>query len=48
MIIVTIERDECVSCGQCWASFPEFFEEDPDDGRRAVAGWWGIAQAFRL
>jgi len=43
MIIVTIERDGCISCGQCWASCPEFFEEDPDDGQSSVAERYRIA-----
>ena len=29
---VTIDRDECIMCGACYAMCPEFFEEDPDDG----------------
>lgn len=28
---VTIERDTCVSCGNCWDSCPVFFEQNPDD-----------------
>ncbi|NLE75710.1 MAG: ferredoxin [Chloroflexi bacterium] len=28
---VTIDRDECISCGACWADCPDFFEEG-DDG----------------
>jgi ferredoxin len=28
---VTIDRDECTSCGTCWETCPEFFEENPDD-----------------
>ena len=28
---VTIERDSCVSCGQCWDACPNFFEQSPDD-----------------
>jgi ferredoxin len=43
MIIVTIERDGCISCGQCWASCPEFFEEDPENGRSMVAERYRIA-----
>lgn len=29
---VTIEREDCISCGVCWSECPEFFEENPDDG----------------
>jgi len=42
MIIVTIEREGCISCGQCWGSCPEFFEENPDDG------WSMVAEKYRI
>lgn len=29
---VTIEREECISCGACYAECPEIFEENPEDG----------------
>lgn len=29
---LTIEREECTSCGVCWEECPELFEENPDDG----------------
>jgi ferredoxin len=28
---VTIDRNECVSCGTCWETCPAFFEQNPDD-----------------
>jgi ferredoxin len=28
---VTIDRNECTSCGTCWDTCPAFFEENPDD-----------------
>jgi ferredoxin len=28
---VTIDRNECTSCGTCWETCPAFFEENPDD-----------------
>ena len=28
---VSIEREECTSCGTCWETCPDFFEEDPED-----------------
>ena len=31
MIKVTIDRDECISCGNCFENYPEFFGENPDD-----------------
>lgn len=39
---VKIERDGCISCGACWTTCPDFFEENPDDGRSQVAA------AYRL
>ena len=29
---VTIDREECISCGSCWTDCPQFFEENQDDG----------------
>ena len=31
MVRVTIERETCVSCGSCYETCPDFFEENPDD-----------------
>ena len=28
---VTIEREECISCGACYADCPEVFEENEED-----------------
>ncbi len=28
---VTIDRNECTSCGTCWETCPAFFEQNPDD-----------------
>ena len=39
---VTIERDTCVACGNCWDSCPDFFEENPDDS------FSQIVEKFRL
>lgn len=30
-IKVTIDREECIICGACWATCPEVFEESPED-----------------
>lgn len=39
---VTIDRDGCISCAQCWTTCPEFFEENPDDGRSRVSAKYGL------
>ena len=28
---VTIDREECIECGTCYADCPEVFEESPED-----------------
>jgi ferredoxin len=28
---VTIDREECISCGACYASCPQVFEENEED-----------------
>lgn len=33
---VHIDRDECIICGACWVSCPEFFEESPEDSLSQV------------
>jgi ferredoxin len=39
---VTIDRDECISCATCWATCPEFFEENPDDGFSQVVAQYRV------
>ena len=31
-IDVHLDRDACISCGVCWSTCEEVFEENPDDG----------------
>lgn len=31
MAKVVIDRDGCISCGSCWESCPDVFEQNPDD-----------------
>jgi ferredoxin len=33
---VTMDRDNCISCGNCWSTCPDFFEANPDDGQSHV------------
>ena len=28
---IIIDRSNCVSCGTCWETCPDIFEENPDD-----------------
>jgi ferredoxin len=28
---VRIDRNDCISCGTCWNTCPEFFEQNPVD-----------------
>lgn len=36
MARVTVDRDACIGCGACWALAPEFFEQNPDDGKSQI------------
>lgn len=36
MVRVTIDQSECISCGNCYYNYPEFFEENPDDSLAQV------------
>ena len=31
VVKVSIDRNDCISCGNCWTICPEFFEQNPDD-----------------
>jgi ferredoxin len=42
MINVIIDREGCISCGQCWEACPEFFLENAKDG------WSQVASKFRI
>ncbi|HHX65612.1 MAG TPA: ferredoxin [Chloroflexi bacterium] len=33
---VTIDRDGCISCGACWSTCPDFYEENEEDGLSQV------------
>jgi ferredoxin len=42
MINVIIDREGCISCGQCWDACPNFFEENAEDG------WSQVEKKFRI
>ncbi len=33
---VSIEREDCIGCGQCWTTCPDFFVQNDDDGHSQV------------
>lgn len=33
MASITIMREDCISCTNCWTTCPDIFEEDPADGK---------------
>lgn len=43
---VMINRSDCTSCGTCWDTCPEFFEENPDDHFSRIIGKFRIDGAI--
>lgn len=39
---VTVDRDQCVSCGGCWLLCGEIFEENPPDGKNRITGKYRV------
>lgn len=33
---ITVDKDTCIGCGACWALVPDFFEQNPDDGKSQI------------
>lgn len=33
---VSIDREGCISCGNCWSICPSVFEQNKDDGKSQV------------
>ena len=40
-VVVTIDREECIECGVCWSSCPEFYEPGDD-------GWSQVVAEYRV
>ena len=36
MVKVTIDREGCISCGNCWTTCPDFFEPNPEDNQSQI------------
>jgi ferredoxin len=41
---VIIDRGTCVSCGTCWDTCPEFFEQNPDDSFSQIKEKYRISE----
>ncbi len=41
MASITIDRDECISCGACWSTCPEIYEES-DDGLTQIVSEYQV------
>jgi ferredoxin len=39
---VTIDREECIDCGVCYAQCPEVFEEDDSDSTSRIVGAYRV------
>ncbi len=43
---VTMERENCISCGNCWTVCPDFFEENGDDAQSQIMMKFRIADSL--
>ncbi|KPJ86745.1 MAG: ferredoxin [Spirochaetes bacterium DG_61] len=41
---ITIDREECTSCGLCWDECPGVFEENPDDGFSQIVDKYRVGE----
>ncbi len=39
---VTVDREECISCGVCWATCEAVFEESSDDGLTQITAQYRV------
>ena len=36
MIKITIDRENCISCGMCWETCPAVYEQNPGDSKSQI------------
>lgn len=48
MIRVAIDRDQCISCGNCFENYPEFFEENTEDGFSQIVEKYRVEGSFAV
>jgi len=39
---VTLDREECISCGVCWSTCEDVFEESTDDGLTQITAQYRV------
>lgn len=44
MVKVVIDRDGCISCGACWESCPDIFEQNPDDNQSQIVEKYRVGE----
>ena len=42
MVKVTIDREGCISCGACWSTCPEVFEQNADDAKNQIVNQFQV------
>ncbi|CAG0996533.1 pyruvate ferredoxin oxidoreductase delta subunit [Methanosarcinales archaeon] len=42
MVKVSIDRNDCISCANCWTICPEFFEQNSDDSFSQVVKMYRV------
>ena len=43
MTTITIDRDNCISCGMCWDTCPEVYEQNAADSQSQILSSWQVA-----
>ncbi len=44
MATITIERENCISCGMCWDTCPEVYEQNAADAKSQILSHLQLAQ----
>ena len=42
MVKIIINRDECISCGACWSSCSDVFEQNAEDAKSQIVAKFQI------
>ena len=42
MVKVSIDRNDCISCANCWTICPDFFEQNSDDSFSQVVEMYRV------